>query len=789
MSAGEPVRLPADRRRVPFQVRQVAHHRGELVPAAAVAPLAAVTGTGVAAVLLAGLVALLARYSGQSTVVIEVTATDGCPPCLVDLAVAADESFAALVGHVAGQAERAGVRPGDQVRWGTADLGVRLVPGDRLGVDVDYDANVFVPDTVRRLVRHYATLLSGGLAEPEWPVARLPLLSATEAATMLIDWNDTRVELPTGEQTIHGAFARQAREHPDRVAVTDGTAGLTFAEVDSAANHLAHRLRALGVVRGVRVGLCLHRCADFLVTVLAVLKAGGAYVPLDPAYPAARLDTMVRDAACAVVVTSADLAAKLESVPVPLMFRPTSVSTMDGTAPDDGGVGPDDLCYLIYTSGSTGRPKGIALRHAGVLNNLLDLNTRFGVGPGDSVLALSSLSFDMSVYEFLGVTIAGGTVVIPERTRAKNPSHWVDLIARHGVTVWNSAPALLELLVGQAERAGRDLTSLRLALLGGDWISTTLPDRLRVHAPRLRFISLGGATEASIHSTIYEVSRTDPDWVSIPYGRPMANQRVYVLDPARLPVPVGVAGELYLAGDGLARGYVGDEALTAAKFVEWSYGPVVGERLYRTGDLARYGPDGQLELLGRIDFQVKIRGVRIETGEVEAVLLRHPGVQACAVTACGTTDTARRLVAYTVPCPGSEFTTAALREHVMALLPAALVPARFVVLDALPLSPNGKVDRQALPAPLDDRRHDVSAPGDIDLPRDLWERRVAEAWQQILGGPRIGRDSDFFALGGDSFAAMRIVQCIDPQLPVTELFASPTVKGLAARLRERAGSA
>jgi acyl-coenzyme A synthetase/AMP-(fatty) acid ligase len=324
------------------------------------------------------------------------------------------------------------------------------------------------------------------------------------------------------------------------------------------------------------------------------------------------------------------------------------------------------------------------------------------------------------------------------------------------------------------------VTSLRLALLGGDWIPVTLPDRLRVFAPALRFVALGGATEASIHSTLYEVRHTDPDWVSIPYGRPMANQRVYVLDAERQPVPPGVAGELYLAGDGLAHGYVGDPALTAARFVSsWTYGPVTGERLYRTGDLVRFDADGLLELLGRIDFQVKVRGVRIETGEVEAAVRRHPAVRACAVTATGATDATRRLVAYVVFRPGASATCADLRDTAAAVLPAGMVPARFVVLDALPLSPNGKVDRRALP----DATPATAVGG---RPRDEWEQRVVGAWQEILGATGIDRDSDFFALGGDSFAAMRIVQCIDPYLPVTDLFANPTVKRLAAHLRERA---
>lgn len=746
--AADATTLPADRRRAPGHAPVYASFRADLGPAGE-------RCHDREAVLLAGFVALLARYSGQPTVT--VSTSDGGA-----VGISAEGTFTDLLRAAA--ASGAAVRG---ARWGTPELGVRPVHRGRLAVDVDYDTGLFRAGTVHRLMRHYANLLDGGLTVPGMPVARLPLLHGDELTTVLVNWNDTRAAFPVGDGTVHGAFARQAALRPDAIAVVDGDVPMTFAAVDAAANRLAHRLRAGGVTRGTRVGTCLHRSADFLVAVLAVMKAGGAYVPLDPAYPPARLSTMVRDAHCVTVLTEAEPATAL-----PFPMTAIDHSGDDDPGPPDGAVGPDDLCYVIYTSGSTGRPKGIALRHGGVLNNLLDLDTRYAVGPGDSVLALSSLSFDMSVYEFLGVTVAGATVIVPRPDRARNPSHWVELIAAHRVTVWNSAPALLELLVSQAERAGADLSSLRLALLGGDWIPVPLPDRLRAHAPALRFIALGGATEASIHSTLYEVGRVDLSWTSIPYGRPMANQRVYVLDSEMQPVPPGVAGELYLAGDGLARGYTGDPALTAARFVEWTYGPVTGERLYRTGDLVRFGADGLLELLGRMDFQVKVRGVRIETGEVEAAVRRHRSVRAVAVTAN------RNLVAYVVFHAGHHATCAELRATAAALLPASLVPARFVVLDALPLSPNGKVDRRALPdAP-------VSAPP-AGPAHDEWETVVLDAWRAILGEAGINRDSDFYEVGGDSFAAMRIVQQIDPDLPVTELFEAHTVKALAARLRDR----
>ncbi|MFB6892912.1 amino acid adenylation domain-containing protein [Kitasatospora sp. NPDC056327] len=785
----------------------------------AVRTLADRLGTGADAVLLAAFGVLTARYSGQSTVAFGLLSPGTVRTAVLD--TTGDPAVGAVVRQAAERLAEPDAEPTGGPTGGPADgpsgggaapsaptgeqahVGFALRPvTDRppapygeltLGVgwegeepvfDAEFDTGRFDDDAVHRLLGHLRTLLAAALADPGVPVSRLPLLTGAELHTVLVEWNDTRADLPLHDGTVHGAFARRAAERPDAVALVEGGRRHDYAGIDAAANRLAHHLRSLGVRRGNPVGLALHRSADFLIATLAVMKAGAAYVPLDPAYPQARLQSMLADAACPLVVSHSDLADRFAGTPVAVLELDTAaaaIAAQDSAAPAEP-VGPDDLCYVIYTSGSTGRPKGIALRHGGVLNNLLDLNTRYGVGPGDSVLALSSLSFDMSVYEFLGLTVAGGTVVVPERGREKDPAHWAGLLRRHRVTVWNSAPPLLELLATHAERTGADLSSLRLSLNGGDWVPLTLPDRVRAHAPGLRFVVLGGATEASIHSTVYEVGRVDPAWASIPYGRPMANQRTYVLDPAGQPVPAGVAGELYLAGDGLARGYLGAGELTAARFAEWSYGPVRGERLYRTGDLVRYGADGVLELLGRIDFQVKIRGVRIETGEVEAAVAGHPAVQACVVAAHGAAERDRRLVAHVVLRPGRTATAAELREYAAGLLPAAMAPAAVVLLDALPLTPNGKVDRRSLPAPVPAAR---AAGG---RPADAWEERVAEAWAEVLGMDEVGRDSDFFQAGGDSLSAMRVAQRIDPGLPVTELFTHRTVRELAARLRALAAA-
>ncbi|MEU7331066.1 non-ribosomal peptide synthetase [Streptomyces parvus] len=801
------VRLPADHRRPPGPARRPVWERAAdpAEPAktgGAVRAEAERAGTGTDAVLLAAYAALLARWTAQPRVAFGFTAA-GRPPRLLVLDTASDTPFAELVREVAGHLDRAPDPATDLadaavgfVRGGPAgatpppygELWLRLVDapdGELLGtLDVAYDGGLFAEETAQRFLGHYRTLLAGAVADPGRPLSRLPLLTEAELHRMLVEWNDTRTELPLHDGTLHGAFARQAERRPHAVAVVDGERRVTYAETDAAANRLARHLRALGVTRGTPVGLSLPRSAEFLVAALAVLKAGGAYVPLDPAYPRARLRTMLADARCHAVVTSEESAGRFglpSERTVRLDTDAAAIAAHPDTAPD-AAVAPDDLCYIIFTSGSTGRPKGIALRHAGVLNNLLDIDTRYEVGPGDAVLAVSSPSFDMSVYEFLGTAVCGATVVVPDRGSEKDPAHWAELIRTHGITLWNSAPSLYELLVTHAERAGdADLTSLRLSLCGGDWIPVGLPDRIRAHAPGLRFIALGGATEASVHSTVHEVVRTDPARASIPYGRPMANQRTYVLDAARRPVPVGVPGELYLAGDGLARGYTGEQAVTDARFGTWSHGPVTGERLYRTGDLVRYDADGLLELLGRIDFQVKIRGVRVETGEVEAAVTKHPAVKACVVTAHGTADHDKRLIAHAVLHPGDKVTGEELRCHAATSLPPAMVPAAVVLLDAFPLTPNGKVDRTALSAPRGASAESGGA--DPESPRDAWERRVAEAWCEILGAEHVGRDRDFFAAGGDSLAAIRIVQLIDPHLPVAELFDHPTVRTLGARLR------
>ncbi|MFD5616960.1 amino acid adenylation domain-containing protein [Streptomyces yangpuensis] len=668
---------------------------------------------------------------------------------------------------------------------------------------VEYPTDLFDASTVDRLLGHFLTTLDGAVDRPDTPLSALPLLTDGERRAALDDWNATRAPFPQ-DACLHHLFEQHADRRPDAPAVVLGGLGgwsVTYRELEERANRLAHRLVEAGAGPDRTVALCLRRGPGLVTAILAVLKAGGAYVPLDPDYPAERLALLLKDAAPPIVVSDAELIGQL---PVPagtarvlLDTDRAALAELPATRPDVP-VTARDLAYVIFTSGSTGTPKGIALEHRGVVNNLLDLNRSYGIGPGDSVLALSSPSFDMSVYETLGILAAGGTLVLPDPAAAKDPAHWADLVERHGVTVWNSAPALLGLLVDQLEHAGGPrLPRLRTAFLGGDWIPVTQPDRIRAFAPELSFAALGGATEASIHSVEHRVGRVDPQWTKLPYGRPMANQRTYILDPHDRLVPVGVPGELHLGGVGLARGYLNRPELTEEKFVHVELAPGRTERLYRTGDLARYGTDGTVELLGRTDFRIKLNGLRIEPGEVESALRDRPGVREAVVAARRTAAGSDRLVGYVVPEDGADLDTAALRTALGAVLPPHCVPAELVLLERLPLSPNGKVDRGALPeprpaAPAPDRPAAAPADGAGD-PVAL---RIAAVWAEVLGVAEVAPDADFFALGGDSFAAVRAVRAVAAALPdggaaalrVVDLFSNPTPAGLAARSAELGGS-
>ncbi|MET9827947.1 amino acid adenylation domain-containing protein [Streptomyces sp. NPDC006385] len=758
-------------------------------------------------VLLAACLAVQPRYTGEAAAAIGVG--DGAVLALDDVE---EPTFARLLAAVrdmtprpAGPDSRIGVAFGrTEDLAADAELLIDLASdGPDLVIAATYDTEVFDPGTVDRFLAHIRSLSASAVAAPHTErLAALPVLTEAEQRRVLVDWNATETPLDH-DGCLHERFAARAAADPDAPAVIQHGAATSARDIDAAANRLAHHLRDLGVGVRSRVALCVDRGPDLLTAVLGVLKAGGAYVPLDADYPAERLAFMQRDSDCQVMVTQSHLLARLPEPGIPVVLLDGDAERIAAQPADrpKPTAGPDDLCYIIYTSGSTGRPKGIALRHRGVLNNLLDLNTRFDVGPGDKVLALSSTSFDMSVYEFLGITLAGGAVVVADPDRAKDPAHWHELIQRHQVSVWNSAPALAELYVAHLQGLDGERTGLRLAMLGGDWVTPTLPDRLRAFAPGIRVIVMGGATESSIHSTLTEAGSPLPDWSSVPYGRPMANQRTYILDARQRPVPIGVPGELHLAGIGLAEGYLGRPELTAEKFTDFSYGPVRGERVYRTGDLARFRPDGRIELLGRIDFQTKIRGLRVELGEIEALLRAQPEIAEAVV--CVATDGAgdRFLAAYVVAdaerraggaamgrrssaAPSSRLDTDDLRARVARALPDYMVPAVLTELDRLPVTPNGKLDRAALigmaGTPRDRTGHGTA-------PADELESALAALWRESLGVTEVFREDGFVALGGHSLKAVRLAsrirQTLDAPVTPAAVLGSRDLAALAAQVR------
>ncbi|MGI5519988.1 amino acid adenylation domain-containing protein [Micromonospora sp. CA-259024] len=610
-------------------------------------------------------------------------------------------------------------------------------------------------DAYARLVRRLAT-------DPDaWSQHGFDLLP-DDQRQQRVTLNHSARPVPAG--LLHDALPVRAADRPDHLAVVASGSRLTYADLHRRASRLAGRLRDEGVRAGDRVAVLLPKGADQPVAVLGVLLAGGVYVPVDPRWPADRIDLLVADTSAAAVLTDVE-GSDTPFAPVPRR--------------------PEDPAYIIFTSGSTGRPKGAVLDHRGPLNTVTDINERFGVTSDDVLFGVSSLCFDLSVYDVFGALAAGATLVLPGDHETE-PASWLDLVAAERVTVWNSVPALMQLFAEAAEAAGRVYPDLRVVLLSGDWVPVTLPDLVRRIAPGARVVSLGGATEASIWSICYPVGAVDPAWPSIPYGRPLAGQTWHILDDLGRDAPTWVPGQLYIGGAGVALGYWNDPERTAAAFVTH---PRTGERLYRTGDLGRYLPDGDIEFLGRTDYQIKIQGYRVEPGEIEHAITNFPGAARAAVLA-RTSGAGRQLVAFVVADPdGPGVDPDALRVDLAGRLPGYLVPHQVQVLDMLPLTPNGKTDRRALEGLWSAGNEDRA---EYTGPRDDTEAALIDIWESVLDTRPVGVHDDFFDLGGQSFAALRvsglIAERLDRQVPLGVLLEHRTVAGLAAWLTARAGT-
>lgn len=591
-------------------------------------------------------------------------------------------------------------------------------------------------------------------------------------------------ETPISKDLLHDLFASQARRQPDQPAVISSSRELSYAELYSRSNQIGRFLRQMGVGRNKLVAVVMQKGWEQIPAVLGILSSGAAYLPLSADLPKERLWHLLDHGQVDVVLTQTSLNEKLEW---PDGIKRLTVEDTEILEADDSPLNaiqsPDDLAYVIYTSGSTGLPKGVMIDHRGAVNTVLDINNRFGVGPQDRTLGLSSLSFDLSVYDIFGLLAAGGVIVIPDASSTRDAKHWAQLIKEKRVTIWNSVPALMEMLVEHlSARQMRLPGSLRLVLLSGDWIPVSLPDRLKGLSEEIRVIGLGGATEASIWSILYPIESVEPSWRSIPYGKPMANQTFHVLDDRLAPCPVWVTGHLYIGGIGLAKGYWRDDEKTSQSFI---LNPETGERLYKTGDTGRYLPDGNIEFLGREDFQVKIGGYRIELGEIEAALTRHPAVCDCAVVALGEMRGNKRLVAYTVFKPGEMIPANEQAAFLREKLPEYLIPSLFLTLERLPLSSNGKVDRSRLPIP---EQIFQDAERKFLAPTSPVEEALVNIWQEVLGLEQVSVDGDLFELGGDSLQATRIIGLIrkafNVEVSVRQLLEAPTIAGMALAIEE-----
>ena len=660
-----------------------------------------------------------------------------------------------------------------------------------------FNAAVFSEEQQRLAVAHFERLLDACLTDPDQTIDLVDLLPPEERERVLVAFNRTETEYAR-ELSVERLIADQAARTPNQIAVVDGERSLTYAQLDARAGGIARRLKALGVARDQIVGLCAGRSTDMLTGLLGILKAGGAYLPLDPEYPRTRLRFMLEETRARVVVADRRASASLPSLEhAPVWLDEPPTWTDDGAGlPENAEAGPENLAYVVFTSGSTGGPKAVAVEHRSLVNFGQWAVGEFGLGPSDRVLQFASLSWDTSVEEIFPCLLSGATLVLRPEPMLDSYAEFLRQCRSLSITVLTLPTAFWHGLTDAMSREGHKLPgSVRLVNIGGEAASARRLRDWRDHVrPDVRLVNTFGLTEATAVATMCDLSQgmLDGHEPSVPIGRPIANVQAYVLNRGLQPVPVGVEGELCLGGVGLARGYLNHPELTAERFVPNPFSDRLGARLLKTGDMVRCLPDGALVSLGRSDDQVKIRGFRIEPAEIEARLCQHPDVRAAAVVAQAAggereAQNAKQLVAYVVPA--SEATrlpeAGVLRSFLQEGLPEFMLPAAFVELEALPLTPSGKVDRRALPPPLLTRATREST---RSVPRDSLEMQLAAIWEATLGVRPIGMQDDFFSLGGDSLLAVRLFSAIERtagiRAPLASLFEAPTIAGLARLIRD-----
>jgi amino acid adenylation domain-containing protein len=662
--------------------------------------------------------------------------------------------------------------------------------GGSLLIKILYQRTRFDDDTIARILGHFKTLLESMAASPEERVGQLPMLTEAERDQIMGRWNETRAECPQ-DKCAHLLFEEQAARTPQALAVADEQTRLTYAELDEEAGVIADELRRAGVGVDVCVGVCLERSTKMVVAKLAVWKAGGAYVPLDPSYPAERLKFMLEDAGMPVLLTQASLLGQLQFETAHLRVlcvdellqkskgRSKNRRTDGQTSRPTGGPASQvqsssSLAYVIYTSGSTGRPKGVEIEHRSLVNLLTWHQRTYSVKPQDRATQIATPAFDASVWELWPYLTSGASIHIPDEATRLSPNQLVRWLVEKQITLAFIPTPIAEAML---EENWPDKCALRHLLTGGD----------RLHRPPPKSLPFPlsnhyGPTENTVVTTSTPVPPMDVEAGPPPIGRPVSNTQVYILDPGLLPVPVGVPGELWITGTGIARGYRNQPGLTRERFIPNPFGEDPNSRMYKTGDLVRWRPDGQIEFLGRLDHQVKIRGQRIELGEIESALSNQPDVVKAVVVPRENGRGELRLAAYVVPKNGAPWQPELLRKSLKQILTAAMMPAAFARIETLPLTPNGKVDNNALPAP--DFGRDAGAT--FVAPRTQTEGKLSEIWSEVLGIARVGIHDSFFELGGHSLTATqvnsRILRSFGIELPLQDLFDGPTVAELSARI-------
>ncbi|MCK4258351.1 MAG: amino acid adenylation domain-containing protein [Halanaerobiales bacterium] len=667
-----------------------------------------------------------------------------------------------------------------------------------------YVTTVFKDEDIDKLCKYYIRVLNKFIYEPESSMVKNAILLDVEKQRLLFEFNDTKLDYAR-DKTIYQLFEEQVTKTPDNIAVQQGNQCLTYRELNQRANQLAHELCKHGVQPGTFTGIIIDRCVEMVVGLLGISKAGGSYLPLEPGLPENRILKILDSLQVNCLVTDNSTLPLIGQISqntclVKHIFCINSTSDQiqveEALFKNKNLIFADqlqhnstenllkistseDIAYVIFTSGSTGTPKGVVVKHRLVINVIEWVNRTFGVNSSDKILFLTSLSFDLSVYDVFGILATGGCIRIASKAEMKEPNHLLEIIFNEGITFWDSAPAALQRLVPFFPNVQHlaDQSKLRRVFLSGDWISVPMPDLLRKAFPGVEVISLGGATEATIWSNYYPIGKIEPTWPSIPYGKPIQNAKYYILDHKLNLCPIGVAGDLYIGGECLAEGYINDPTLTAAKFIDSPYCP--GEKLYKTGDIARWFEDGNMEFLGRRDHQVKIRGFRIELGEIESHLLEHDAIQEALVVARTEKNSSTKfLCAYYIS--SRQLDSQEIKDYLIQELPEYMVPAYFVQLDKLPISINGKIDRKALPEP------EVGASSNTEFvpPSGQVEEKLAEIWRDILAPAiKIGRHDNFFDLGGHSLNATTIVARIHKELnvkvPLVEIFKQQTIQKLA----------